>query len=242
MRNARKTGQLMLPMGGQIVERLMSGEAGDVDGWLETPQGRAVFDTVQYVMNLPPEAAFQHSVLCAMSLPTRRPKDEFAPIIRRDGFYTLVINPVERMKMVDGELTPVRVGVPYGVLARLVMMYIMGQAVKSRSREIYLGNSFAAWMRRMGITNTNSGGKRSSRALLQEQIERLMSCEWTFRWDQTISAADEGRAPRRKEGKGSKPGSFSAFAVNDMRLVNQYAGVSTGSGEFVTKFVLSEPF
>jgi hypothetical protein len=33
-----------------------------------------------------------------------------------------------------------------------------------------------------------------------------------------------------------------AFAVNDMRIVNQYAGLRTGEGSFVSHFVLSEEF
>src|SRR3546814_18054961 len=78
-----------------------------------------------------------------------------------------------RMRMVDGELVPVNLGVPFGAHARLVMLYIMTQSVKTKSREIFLGDSFSAWLRRMGIENTNSGGERASRTLVQEQVDRL---------------------------------------------------------------------
>src|SRR3546814_2601036 len=102
------------------------------------------------------------------------------------------------MRMVDGELVPVNLGVPFGAHARLVMLYIMTQSVKTKSREIFLGDSFSAWLRRMGIENTNSGGERASRTLVQEQVDRLMACEWTIRFDQPVkaSSADLGKIGR----------------------------------------------
>jgi len=52
-----------------------------------------LFERVSAVADEEPTPSFLHSALCAMSLPVRRPVDEHAPIIRRDGQYTLVINP-----------------------------------------------------------------------------------------------------------------------------------------------------
>lgn len=208
----------------------------------DSPAAQKTLDAVQYVMLQEPAGAFVHSALCAMSLPVRRPAGdkEFEPIIRRDGNWTLVLKPGERMMMgPDNKLVPVKVGVPFGSHARLVIIYIMTQAVKTKSREIFLGENFAAWMRRMGLHSTNSGGSRSSRALLQEQVERLMACEWTIRWDQ------ETRQPAAKRtGKKGRdePISISAFSVNEMKLVKSYSGVSAGGGEFVSRFVLSEDF
>lgn len=237
--------QLSLPMqlGARFVEELRNHPVDEVRQLADNPEAEKVFEAVQYVMSTDPISGFLHSALCAMSLPVRRPTDEFAPIIRRDGNYTLIIRPVERMKMVDGDLVSNKVGVPFGVLARLVMLFIMSQAVKQRSREIYLGDSFAAWMRRMGFENTDGGGPRGSRALIQDQIERLMACEWTIRWDQEVggSPSSNGKAAK-KVAKSGKTTSISAFAVNDMRLVNQYGGISTSEGEFVSRFVLSEAF
>lgn len=233
--------QLMLPMplGARLVEEMQHHPVEAVRDLAAQEDGEAVFDAVQYVMCQDPLGGYLHSALCAMSLPVRRPDDEFAPVIRRDGNLSLVIRPIERMQMVDGELVPTKIGVPYGVHARLVMLFIMTEAVKQRSREIYLGRSFAAWLRRMGITSTNSGGPRGSRALVQEQIDRLMSCEWTIRWDQDLS---ELPAPKTKGRRKAQNNSISAFSVSDMRLVNQYGGIATGEGEFVSRFVLSEPF
>ena len=52
-----------------------------------------LFDRVDAVASKPPITNFLHSALCAMSLPVGRRPNEHAPIVRRDGQYTLVINP-----------------------------------------------------------------------------------------------------------------------------------------------------
>jgi hypothetical protein len=240
MRLKPENDQLVLPMGALFLEELKAHPVAAVAEMAERLDATSTLEAVQYVMDTACMPAFLHSALCAMSLPIRRPKDEFAPIVRHEGNYSLVIKPSERMKWVNGELVPVKIGAPFGVFARLVMLFIMTEAVKQQTREIYLGKSFSEWLRRMGIKNTKSGGRRGTRSLVQDQVERLMSCEWTFRWDQKIPVADEGRRsggrPKKKEV------AVSAFAATDMRLVNQYGGVSTEDGEFVSRFVLSEPF
>lgn len=254
MKRSGREAQLQLPMalGAQYVEALRHAPVDEVRALAASPDAERVFDAVQFVMLHEPVGAYLHSALCAMSLPTRRPKGdkEFEPIVRRDGNYSLVVKPGERMVVgPDGELTAVKMGVPFGVHARLILHYIMTEAVKQKSREIFLGDSFASWMRRMGLTSTNSGGSRSSRALLQEQVDRLMACEWTLRWDQDVShldpkvAALASKGSRSRKGQPARePAPVSAFAVAEMRLVKGYSGVTAGGGEFVSRFVLSEAF
>ena len=48
------------------------------------------------------------------------------------------------------------VGVPFGSRARLILLYLQTQALRSRSREVELGRSMREWLRRMGIAQ---GGK-----------------------------------------------------------------------------------
>jgi hypothetical protein len=68
------------------------------------------------------------------------------------------------------------VGVPYGSRARLILIFLQSEAIKSRSREIELGGSLRAWLERLGIPQ---GG--SSIAAVREQAERLSLCRLTFR-------------------------------------------------------------
>jgi hypothetical protein len=146
-----------------------------------------LFDRVSAVAGEAPSPSFLHSALCAMSLPVRRPADDHAPIIRQDGQYTLVINPRPVVSTIDGQQRLHTLGVPYGSLPRLVLIHIMTEAVRTKSRQIVLGTTFTDWMRRMGF-RTISYGPRGSATLVREQLDRLLACEWMIRWD---SAADQ---------------------------------------------------
>src|SRR5947209_13104569 len=75
-----------------------------------------LFERVRVVAGEEPVPSFLHSALCAMSLPVRRPHDEFAPIMRQDGQYTLVINPKPRVQLSDGQHSLRSLGIPYGSL------------------------------------------------------------------------------------------------------------------------------
>ena len=48
------------------------------------------------------------------------------------------------------------VGIPYGSIARMILLYLQTQAVRTKSREIELGSSMNAWLTAMGIS---SGGR-----------------------------------------------------------------------------------
>ncbi len=99
-----------------------------------------------------------------MSLPVRRPADEHSPIIRQDGQYTLIISPKPVIETINDQQYFRTLGVPYGSLPRLVLIHIMTEAVRTRSRHIVLGRNFTDWMRRMGF-RTISYGPRGSATL-----------------------------------------------------------------------------
>jgi hypothetical protein len=67
------------------------------------------------------------------------------------------------------------VGVPFGSIARMILLYLQTEAVKTRSREIELGRSMNHWLTSMGIDN---GGK--TYRLVREQSKRLSLCRLTF--------------------------------------------------------------
>lgn len=63
-------------------------------------------------------------------------------------------------------------GIPYGVYPRLLMSWITTEAVKTKEREIYLGDSLASFLRDvMNIRST--GGKNGSATRINEQMKRL---------------------------------------------------------------------
>ena len=114
-------------------------------------------------------------------------------------------------------------GVPYGSLPRLVLIHIMTEAVRTRSRHIVLGTSFTDWMRRMGF-RTISYGPRGSATLIREQLDRLLACEWMIRWDNETSKGD------------------TEFAVKEIKLTNDYAGTNGRQGGFSREILLTEGF
>ncbi len=182
-----------------------------------------LFDRVQAVALEEPIPNFLHSALCAMSLPVRKPVDEMASIIRQDGQYTLAITPRPVLRRVDGQQQMAPLGVPYGSLPRLVLIHIMTEAVRTRSRHIVLGSSFTDWMRRMGF-RTISYGPRGSATLIRQQLDRLLACEWMIRWDNETSKGDQ------------------EFAVKEVKLTSDYAGVNTVKGGFSREILLTEGF
>jgi hypothetical protein len=67
------------------------------------------------------------------------------------------------------------VGLPFGAIARIILLYLQTEAVKTRSREVELGRSMNHWLTAMGIDN---GGK--TYRLVREQSRRLSLCRLTF--------------------------------------------------------------
>jgi hypothetical protein len=67
------------------------------------------------------------------------------------------------------------VGIPYGSVARMILLYLQTQTVRTRSREVELGASMNAWLRVMDIP---VGGKTYQ--VVREQSCRISRCRLTF--------------------------------------------------------------
>ena len=87
---------------------------------------------------------------------------------------------IESGKSHDGTV----VGIPFGYVARLILLYLQTEAIKTRSREVELGRSMHSWLKAMGL---NSGGKGYE--AVREQSRRLSLCRLTF-----YRVADGGEA------------------------------------------------
>lgn len=85
----------------------------------------------------------------------------------------LVIQPGLRPVGDEGELESV--GVPFGAHARLILLYLQSEALRTGSREVELGASLRQWMTRLGI---QPGG--SAFRSVREQAERISRCRLTF--------------------------------------------------------------
>ena len=73
----------------------------------------------------------------------------------------------------DSQKRPI--GIPYGSIARMILLYLQTQAVKTQSREVELGASMNAWLTAMNIP---IGGKTYQ--IVREQSRRISRCRLTF--------------------------------------------------------------
>ena len=88
---------------------------------------------------------------------------------RRKGLGTTLI--VESGLTEAGE----PIGVPYGSQARLILLYLQTQAIRTRNPEVELGSSMKVWLERMGL---GRGGKTYK--IILEQARRISTCRLTF--------------------------------------------------------------
>lgn len=65
-------------------------------------------------------------------------------------------------------------GLPYGPIPRLLMSWIATEAVRTKERTLYLGNSLSDFLRELGYRIT--GGERGDITRVREQAMRLLQC------------------------------------------------------------------
>ena len=116
-------------------------------------------------------ANFLYSGWCMTALPhSRIPDDEVWRL--ENGNVVLLVEPGRRAR--PGEPDQF-VGVPYGPTARLILIYLQSEALRTNCRTIELGRSMNAWFGRM---DKKAGG--NSYKLAREQAERIATCRFTF--------------------------------------------------------------
>ncbi len=110
-----------------------------------------------------------HAGFAMTSLPHRRIDD---PLWTRQGNRTKLL--VESGRTGDGGW----IGVPYGSVARLILLYLQTEAIRTGDPEVELGRSMRSWMTRMSLA---SGGRNYQ--LVAEQARRISACRLTFLTD-----------------------------------------------------------
>lgn len=88
-----------------------------------------------------------HAGFAMTSLPHKRTEE---PFWKRQGHRTTLL--IDSGRDRDGSL----IGIPYGSIARLILLYLQTEAVRTGSPEVELGRSMKAWMARMSLS---AGGK-----------------------------------------------------------------------------------
>lgn len=117
------------------------------------------------------DALFNHAVLCGLGLPYRRPPEDQRVFTRSQGGMTLRI---------EAGVYPTAtgfkdIGIPYGPRARLLLLHLCSQAVKSQSPIVEVADSFTAFARSLGLATTG----RNLRTL-REQVNRMAVVHMRF--------------------------------------------------------------
>jgi Plasmid encoded RepA protein len=152
------------------VHRLLT-EQGKAEALKKDIDRRVVDAAAAYMAAEDGEIGFVYAGWAQASLPHRRLADDAHWEIQTDR-VSLIVQP--GLRTVPGS-SPVSVGVPYGSRARLIILYLQTEAIRTGRREIELGRSLHAWLKRLEIP---IGGK--SMRDVRDQAERISRCRLTF--------------------------------------------------------------
>lgn len=119
------------------------------------------------------DSAFLARQLVQATLPHSDPGD-VEVWTRREGSAWLMIQ-----RGYDGE-TGKPYGLPYGTIPRLLLYWIITEAVRKKSRSLSLGRSLNDFLRLVGLSPATGGGKRGDAARVREQSLRLFNAAISF--------------------------------------------------------------
>lgn len=101
--------------------------------------------------------------LVQTAMPHSDPKsNEF---VRTNGHYTLTM------------MAPSAIGLPYGSIPRIIIAWISTEAIKTKQREIYLGENLSRFLHKIGFKA--QGGKRGDISRVKEQMGKLLQTHIT---------------------------------------------------------------
>lgn len=98
--------------------------------------------------------------------------------VRANGNFTLTLQ------------APSAIGLPYGSVPRLLLAWLTTEAVRTKSRDLILGDSLSSFMRELEMTPT--GGRWGSITRLKEQSRRLFNSTVTASYEDGRTVADMG--------------------------------------------------
>jgi hypothetical protein len=133
------------------------------------------------------------------------------PYSRVNGTYYSVTNGHLRFSMI----APADIGLPYGAKARLIVLFLVTEAVRTKQREIALGRSLSEFMARLGLDAT--GGKHGSIHNVKDQMLRLFSSSINACWSDgraiEISNSTLAQSARLWWSNESKPANLTGGSV-----------------------------
>lgn len=147
-------------------------------------QQRQAIDAVQIYTTpaTPDDVVFMARELILCTLPHSDPGDVLF-WGRTNGNMTLGI------KAGVNEKTGKSYGIPYGIIPRLIMVWMVTEIVRTKSRRLELGNRLADFLLKLGL-DPSRGGERSDARRVRQQMDRLLNSIISFNY----SSTSEGRS------------------------------------------------
>lgn len=119
------------------------------------------------------DPAYLARFLIQCTLPHTDPGD--VPVWRRkNGKYTLRIQPGW------DEHTDRSMGYPYGIMPRLILIWAVTEAKRTRIRRLHLGHCMTEFIEKLDLDKPSGRGKRGIPARIKEQAQRLFSSHIDF--------------------------------------------------------------
>ena len=157
-----------------------------------SPQARCHFTRLDQVHQLVTareaiaDTGFMARLMMLCSLPRTNPGNQHQ-YKRVNGPYTLIMTAVGQT------------GLPFGNLPRLLLAWVCTEAVRTQSRELFLGPSLSGFMRRLDMAPIG-GGSRGARTRLLDQMRRLFNAHIQLAYeDEQVSASINSPVASRTE-------------------------------------------
>ena len=122
-----------------------------------------------------PDTGFMARLMMLCSLPRTNPGTQLQ-YKRINGPYTLIMTAVGQT------------GLPYGNLSRLLLAWVCTEAVRTQSRELFLGASLSGFMRKLDMAPIG-GGSRGERTRLRNQMRRLFNAHIQLAYEDKQASA-----------------------------------------------------
>lgn len=152
-------------------------EAKGKQGAIEAGIARSVVEAAaQYLSEEDNALSFVYSGWAQCALPHKRLASD-APWSIAAERMSLMVEPGRRPigEASQGSQDYEWVGVPFGAHARLILLFLQTEALRTGSREIELGGSLREWLGRIGLTVGGMTGRS-----VRDQAERISRCKLTF--------------------------------------------------------------
>lgn len=148
-------------------------EAKGKQGALDAGIQRSVVEVAaQYLADEDNGLGFAYSGWAQCALPHKRLPNDATWAISAERIR-LMVEPGRR-PVGDGTESEF-VGVPFGSHARLILLYLQTEALRTGKREVELGSSLRDWLGRIGVSVGGMTGRS-----VRDQAERISRCRLTF--------------------------------------------------------------